>query len=199
MVATLSAKLRQLRELASSDNWHEREDAGFQLRNLLEQHFEEMIDCLPEWVADSNDRIRRAACIACMQRKARTSTDRVKRVLKLLDRLMEDESLYVRKACGPFVVGYLGYTYPLEVLPWLSKQARHQNLERRINVAKSFSQALGRRFPAEGVSILERLSNDPRARVRSAVSSSVRNIAKVDEGLKRVRASHLAAFLPTRG
>jgi hypothetical protein len=113
-----------------------------------------------------------------MQRKNRTELAKVQRVLKRLAKLMEDDDIYVRKCCGPFVVGYLGYTYPSLTLPWLQQQASRHDLNIRANVAKAFSQALGGQYPHEGLSILTTLASDSRHRVRSAVVASLRNILR---------------------
>jgi hypothetical protein len=91
---------------------------------------------------------------------------------------MRDESLYVRKCCGPFVVGYLGYTYPDTTIPWLRAQARLANLNVRANVAKAFSQALGGNYPEEALKILASLAEDDRPRVQAAVAASIRNIVR---------------------
>jgi hypothetical protein len=91
---------------------------------------------------------------------------------------MHDDDAYVRKCCGPFVVGYLGYTYPTVTLPWLERMANALDLNVRANVAKAFSQALGRRRSREGLEILNRLAEDDRNRVASATGASVRNIAR---------------------
>jgi len=129
--------------------------------------------------------------LACMQRKAYTDEGRVAAVLARLTSLMVDDDLYVRKCCGPFVVGYLCYTYPLVSLPWLESMAHCDDLNVRANVAKAFSQALGRQQPDAGLSILSLLSDDTRHRVRSAVKSSLRNIVR---GLGEQAPARLKAY-----
>jgi 3-methyladenine DNA glycosylase AlkC len=175
---SLELTINSLQLLASSDDWHKREDAGFSLRDLMEKHFDEVIKLTESWVTHSDERVRRAACLACMQRKAQTDISRLPKILNRLERIMEDDSLYVRKCCGPFVVGYLGYTYPSVTLPWLIEQAKKDDLNVRTNVAKAFSQALGGHHPKEGLSILEILVSDQRRRIRSAVVAALRNIMK---------------------
>lgn len=178
----LQRELRTLKQRATSDDWHVREDAGFALRDLMETYFDDVLAATEDWPDDTSDRVRRASCLSCMQRKAKTEPKRVVLVLKRIERHMTDDSVYVRKCCGPFVVGYLGYTYPDITLPWLMHQASDGDLNRRANVAKAFSQALGRKFPVEGARTLMLLSSDGRTRVRSAVLASVRNVARVAEG-----------------
>ncbi len=175
---TLLFTIETFQSRALSDNWHEREEAGFALRDLMEKYFDEVMTLTEGWVTHPSERVRRAACLACMQRKAYTTPVRLRKILRRLEKLMADDTMYVRKCCGPFVVGYLGYTYPTYTIPWLRKQAKRHDVNVRTNVAKAFSQALGRRHPAEGLSILQILANDERHRVRSAVLAALRNIVK---------------------
>ena len=147
----LKSRIDALKRDALSEDWSERERAGFALRDLMELHFEEVFRLTETWVVHASDRVRRAACLACTQRKSRTDPSRVRAILSRLESLMTDESLYVRKCCGPFVVGYLGYTYPTITLPWLKRQASNSDLNVRTTVAKAFSQALGGRHPLEGL------------------------------------------------
>jgi 3-methyladenine DNA glycosylase AlkC len=174
----LALTIKALRRQATSNDWETREDAGFTLRDLIEQNFEEGIMLTQDWISDPSERVRRALCLSCMQRKAHTDLPRVRILLKRLAPLMKDESLYVRKCCGPFVVGYLGYTYPTVTLPWLKQQARRRDLNVHTNVAKAFTQALGGTHPEAGLAILEIIAADERPRVRSAVTAALRNIAK---------------------
>ncbi len=176
---SIASTLKSLRKLAASDDWSTREGAGFDLRNLIEEEFDAAMRLSESWVSDPSDRVRRAACLGCMQRKGHTDSRRVRSILRRLEKLMSDDSIYVRKCCGPFVVGYLGYTYPTLTLPWLAKQARKADLNVRANVAKAFTQALGRRHPVEGLAILKALAEDERPRVRSAVVSALRNMVRV--------------------
>jgi 3-methyladenine DNA glycosylase AlkC len=175
---SLASTIRSLRLAAKSDDWEQREYAGFALRDLIELHFHEGVRLTQSWATDSSDRVRRAFCLSCMQRKKFTTNPKVRRTLKRLRPIMSDDSVYVRKCCGPFVVGYLGYTYPTVVLPWLAQQAKKSDLNIRTNVAKAFSQALGGKHPAAALRILNFLSSDTRPRLRAAVGSALRNVLR---------------------
>ena len=174
----LRGRISELRELADSDDWWDREIAGFALRNLIEDHFAGGMKLTSHWPKHRSARIRRAACQSLMQRKAKTTDDRLRPILKRLEVLMKDDDIYVRKCCGPYVVAYLAYTYPRIVIPWLKDQARCANLNVRTNVAKAFSQSLGARRPHDGIEILKLLATDRRHRVRQAVRSSAKNVFK---------------------
>jgi 3-methyladenine DNA glycosylase AlkC len=177
----LRRRISELGKLADSDDWWDREIAGFALRDLIEDHFAEGMKLTRRWSKHRSARIRRAACQSLMQRKAKTTDERLRPILKRLDAFMKDDDIYVRKCCGPYVVAYLAYTYPRIVMPWLKDQARSTDLNVRANVAKAFSQSLGTRRPADGVAILKVLAKDQRRRVRQAVLASARNISKGGE------------------
>jgi len=177
----LRRRISELRNLADSDDWWNREIAGFALRDLIEDHFVAGMKLTNRWPYHRSARIRRAACQSLMQRKAKTTDHRLRPILKRLDVLMSDDDIYVRKCCGPYVVAYLAFTYPRIVIPWLKDQARSTDLNVCANVAKAFSQSLGARRPQDGVVILNMLATDHRRRVRQAVQSSARNISKKGE------------------
>jgi hypothetical protein len=177
----LRRRISELRELADSDDWWDRETAGFALRNLIEDHFVEGMKLTRRWPNHRSARIRRAACQSLMQRKAKTTEDRLRPILRRLEISMKDDDIYVRRCCGPYVVAYLAYTYPQIVIPWLKDQADSTNLNVRTNVAKAFSQSLGARRPRDGVAILKVLATDHRRRVRQAAQASARNIFKRSE------------------
>ncbi|MFZ5672117.1 MAG: hypothetical protein ACOZAM_04050 [Pseudomonadota bacterium] len=68
--AQLRRRLRDIRASADSGNWHEREDAGYALRNLLEEDPAQVIALTRDWVSDESENVRRAACLGCLIRKA---------------------------------------------------------------------------------------------------------------------------------
>jgi 3-methyladenine DNA glycosylase AlkC len=191
----LRRRISELRNLADSDDWWDREIAGFALRDLMEDHFVAGMKLTSRWPNHRSARIRRAACQSLMQRKAKTTDDRLRPILERLEVLMSDDDIYVRKCCGPYVVAYLAFTYPRIVIPWLKDQAHSTDLNVRANVAKAFSQSLGGRRPQDGVVILNMLAADPRRRVRQAVQSSARNISKRGELGNSIVARRLSRLL----
>jgi 3-methyladenine DNA glycosylase AlkC len=174
----IALEVARLKTLAVSEDWSTREEGGFGLRDLSEQYFEEVMALTQDWVTDANPYVQRAACLACMQRKGKTPLERLPHILARLEPLMAVDDLYVRKCCGPFVVGYLGYTYPQVTLPWLANQAKRTDFNVRANVAKAFSQALGKCHPEEGLTILTSIADTPHRRVEAAIAASLRNIMK---------------------
>jgi 3-methyladenine DNA glycosylase AlkD len=103
----LRRRVSELRKLANSDDWWDREIAGFALRDLVEDHFVEGMKLTSRWPHDRSARIRRAACQSLMQRRAKTTDERLQPILQRVEVLMKDDDIYVRKCCGPYVVAYL--------------------------------------------------------------------------------------------
>lgn len=170
--------------MADSSDWHVREDAGYRLRDLLENDVETVIALTQDWVEDPSPNVRRAACLGCLVRKGRRlEKDKWPPILRRLERLMEDGDGYVRKCCGPFVVGVLGWTYPDIVTPWIVRLAASEAENVRWNVAAAFSQAFGTKHPDVAMKALRILSDDPRPAVRRRVISSLKNVRKVEGGL----------------
>jgi hypothetical protein len=170
--------LSEIYILADSSDWGVRERAGFALRNLAEEFFDQVMGLTDAWVSATSPNVRRAVCLACMQRKRFTNAHRVEMIMSRMSIIASDDDVYVRRCCGPFVLGYLGYTYPEQVLPWLAVAAGDSDLNVRANVAKAFTQALGRRFPEEGMIILRPLLLDSSRRVRLAAASAERLILR---------------------
>jgi HEAT repeat protein len=175
---TLNRDLRDLKRRAASANWVVREGAGFALRDLMEIDFDAIFRATQGWVTDEDDRVRRAACLACMHRKRFGTPTRIRRILGRMLVLMRDESRYVQRACGPFVLGYLTYTYPVITIPFLRKAARARNPWVRVNVARAFSQAAGGRESSAAIELLEVLADDNDPRVVRAVGVAARNLRR---------------------
>ena len=89
----LRRQIGRLYKAANSDDWWDREVAGFALRDLTEDHFGDVMKLTKEWASDASSRIRRAACLACLQRKRKTSSDRLPIILRRLSVLMKDDDI----------------------------------------------------------------------------------------------------------
>ncbi|MDX2085356.1 MAG: HEAT repeat domain-containing protein [Candidatus Melainabacteria bacterium] len=158
--------------------WQVREWGGFSLRGLMEKHFEEAFALSEPWVHDPSVNVRRGALIGCKLTKKSATPERVHQVLERISHFMSDENDYIKKNCGPFVVNELGSLQPEIVLNWLKIQAQIPNVHVRANVAKAFTQAFGKRYPQEAMSVLELLRDDPERRVQSAIISALKNLNK---------------------
>ncbi len=176
--------LSGLRELAIDDDWKRREESGFELRSRVEKDHMSMLIHLDKWLDDPNDRIRRASVLACMVRKKFGTPEIISKILIRIEKVLNDNSLYVRKCTGPFVLGYLGYTYPETTLPQIKQWVNfYINGPKYIcwNLASAFSQALGRKQPDFALEILPYLSEHNDKLVQRAVIRSLINVAKIEK------------------
>lgn len=188
LVKELPRKIEEIRILIIDNDWKLREKGGFEFRDLFSENFELVLPIVIEWINDNNERIRRAAVLACMQKKLHNQPSKIVALLDMLENSLNDSSRYVRKCHGPFVLGYLGYTYPAIVLPRIELWAKVKEQEyERWNIASAFSQALGRRYPDEAIKVLTLLASDSRPLVWKAVASSLKNVSQVcPEEIKRM-------------
>lgn len=158
--------------------WQVREWGGFSLRNLMETHFDEVFALTESWAVDPSPNVRRGVLLGCKLTKKAATPDRVKRVLKRIALLMPDGHEYIKKNCGAFVVNELGSLQPDIVLAWLKEQAAIADPNVRSNVAKSFTQAFGKRYPQQAMEVLELIVDDPAKIVQSALVSALKNLVK---------------------
>lgn len=172
----------ELKKIAQDDDWRLREDAGFELRARTEEGFEQNYKVIKKWLNSNDENIRRAGVIGCMVRKRYGTSEKIYRLMRLLEKVLDDPSVYVRRNTGPFVIGYLGYTYPDTVLPILSEWAKQYKNSSKFcacwNIVSAFSQALGRRRPQEALQVMRTFASHPHYIVQRSVTKSLVNISK---------------------
>jgi 3-methyladenine DNA glycosylase AlkC len=162
-----------LQRHAQSANWAVREYAGTCAGRILDQHFAEVYPVMQTWTQHKSENVRRAVVIAVMEAAKANHPKRGAQLLKLLDPLMRDESRYVRVNLGPFAISLaLLKNYPDLTLKWLRKHARSRNEFARWNVAMVWSAVGGRKYAAEGMTLLTELAVDERRFVWRAVASA---------------------------
>jgi len=179
----LNLSLSELMQTASSDDWRSREDAGFERRARTEEGFDQNYSVLNAWLGHNNEYIRRAAVIGCMVRKRYGTPEKIYRLMGLLENVLDDPSAYVRRNTGPFVIGYLGYTYPDTVLPILCEWAKkYENITQPYicwNIVSAFSQALGRKHVQVALQVVRTFASHPHYIVKREVIKCLVNTAQV--------------------
>ena len=93
-IADLQRALPLVRKLAASSDWKEREVAATILVEASKKNAEGVLAAMGKWAGDPDPNIRRAASES-LRGLARCDPARI---LPILDRLNDDESLYVRKS-----------------------------------------------------------------------------------------------------
>jgi len=91
--------------MADSQDWRIREDAAGEIRKINDKFFLEYLPVWKKWVKNPNPNIRRAVEVGLLKIKK----EFVSYALDLLDPLMYDHNVYVRKNCGPFALSRVSY------------------------------------------------------------------------------------------
>jgi 3-methyladenine DNA glycosylase AlkC len=165
--------------LAEDSDWERREDAAWLLSELLVAHFDQVYARCRQWVLHPSRNVRRAVAVAVK----RASKARVpawgERFLDLLEPLLCDRDVYVRKNLGPFAIGDgLLRCYPELTLKRLEVWAHRPDQGTRWNVAMAFSSAEGAQHIEAALPILTLLAADERLFVWRAVASAMRNLGR---------------------
>src|SRR5712691_2025358 len=166
-------------QLADHPDWERREAAATMLSELLLTDFETFYPKCLAWVHHLSENVRRAVVVGMkVAAKARVPAWG-ENFLDLIDPLMSDRSLYVRKNLGPFAIGdgLLRY-YPQLTLQRLATWAKQPDPQTRWNVAMAFSAAEGAKHVDVALPILSALATDERRFVWRAVASAMRNLGR---------------------
>ena len=165
--------------LADHPGWEVREDAAWMVSEFLLADFEEAYAWCLQWVRDSSENVRRAVVVGVkIAAKARVP-EWGDRLLDLIEPLLSDRSVYVRKNLGRFAIGDgLLRCYPELTLKRLATWARRLDEQTRWNVAMAFSAAEGATHVDSAIHILTDLAADERRFVWRGVASAMRNLAR---------------------
>jgi len=163
--------------LAEHPDWERREDAAWMLSELLAADFDDVYTRCLEWVHHPFQNVRRAVVVG-VKRAAKVRTPEVgERFLDLIEPLLSDRSVYVRKNLGSFAIGDgLLRCYPELTLKRLAAWARRSDEQGRWNVAMAFSAAEAAKHVEAALPILTELAADERCFVWRAVASAMRSL-----------------------
>ena len=169
-----------LLRLADDADWVAREYAADGLGRLLTDHFDATYDLFAMWTQHPSENIRRAVALATMPAARGGNAERAARCLALLEPLLADRSVYVRKNLGPFAIGSaLLVHHPdstFEALEcWRERFADEQV---RWNLAMACSASGGARWAERSFAFLYTLADDPRPFVWRAVSTALVNLGR---------------------
>ncbi len=170
--------------IADDPNWEVRESAGGAFANVL-YYNREFYNTLTKWAEHKSQNVRRAVVIGSLGLRDTKNPADIPKAFKLLEPLMYDSSTYVKKNLGPFVLGsYYGNSYPKETFKQLDKWVKIKNDNVRWNVAMTFNNSFGNKYPIEAVKYLRILSKDPSTVVQRAVKSTLNHLKKRKNMLK---------------
>lgn len=177
--------------LGNDENWETREAASDAFASVLLRNFNEVYSQFQEWVEHDSENIRRAVALAAKKVSKARKPEYGEPLLRLIEPLLGDKSIYVRKNLGPFAIGD-GHlrAYPKLTMQYVKKWSQSQDEQVLWNVAMVFSAAEGAKHYGEALPILKRLAADERRYVWRAVASALKNLGrrkpkKVKPELKR--------------
>lgn len=164
-----------LYKITDDKNWEVREYAAGALVAAINS-YPEFYKTLKRWSKDSSENIRRGVVMAASGLRG-TKKNNLNKAFTLLEPLLYDSSVYVKKNLGPFVLGvHFGHSYPEETLKRLEKWVKIKNENVRWNVAMSFNNSFGNKYPDEALKFLKILSADSSPVVQRAVKSTINHL-----------------------
>lgn len=168
-----------LLRIADDAHWEVRESADTVLLQLVKADFSKAYALLKRWAMHSSENVRRAVVMTAKKAGRERQSGWANPLLDLLELLITDRSVYVRKNLGPFAIGdgFIRYDSAL-TLQRLVQWAKMSDDQARWNVAMAFSTAEAARHVDAAVPILEQLAADERRYVWRAVASAMRNLGR---------------------
>ncbi|MEM2087820.1 MAG: hypothetical protein QXF52_04005 [Thermoproteota archaeon] len=141
--------------------------------------FSGVLSTISVWSKNSSSNLRRCVAIAVRSAGNLRKEEWTKPLISLLEPLLPDKTLYVRKNLGPYAIGDgLLRCYPDFTLKHLRGWAHRKDEGTRWNVAMAFASYGGNKNWREGIEILAALANDERRYVWRAVASSLLYLAR---------------------
>jgi len=170
---------RLLLTLGDDSNWETREAASDAFASVLLKNFDKVYPQFQRWVRHDSENIRRAVALAAKKVAKTRKHEYGEPLLCLVEPLLSDKSVYVRKNLGPFAIGDgLLRAYPELTMKYVRKWSLSQDEQILWNVAMTFSAAEGAKHCDEAIPILRRIAEDKRRYVWRAVASALRNLGR---------------------
>ena len=164
-----------LLKTADHTNWEVREYAANAFANA---HYEnrDFYKDLQKWSKHSSENVRRAVVFSAL---ALRDKENLSKAFSLLEPLLFDNSKYVKKNLGPFILGSLfGNKFPRETIRQLKKWSKIRDGNVRWNIIMSFNNSFGNRYPEEALGVLKYLIGDVDLTVKRAMLSTLRFLSK---------------------
>ncbi|MBK6879097.1 MAG: DNA alkylation repair protein [Ignavibacteria bacterium] len=171
---------KQLLRIADDKNWEVREYAGSAFASVLREN-PKLQSKMIKWSGHRSENIRRAVVFSSLAYKERGDTSKAFEILSLL---MSDSSNYVKKNLGPFILGsHFGNNFPDATFEFLLDHSKSIDLNVLWNVAMSFNNSFGNRYPKEALEILSLISQSNLPSVNRAIVSTLKHLNKRNENI----------------
>lgn len=178
-----------LLKIADDPNWEVREYAATAFADTLYYNRDFYKDLI-KWTKHNSENVRRAVVFSALALKDKENLDKA---FAILEPLMYDNSKYVRKNLGPFILGsHFGNNFPEQTISKLKKWSKIRDENVRWNIVMSFNNSFGNKYPAEALHVLKYFAGDDDIVVRRTLMSTLRFLRKrhekfVDQFIKRYK------------
>jgi hypothetical protein len=167
-----------LMKIADDLNWEVREYAASAAAATV-ANYSNFYTTLEKWRSHKSENVRRVVVMSAAGLKNKKDPSCTKRAFALLEPLLYDSSVYVKKNLGPFAIGsWFGYSFPKETFAQLDKWVKKKDANVRWNAAMAFNNSFGNHYPEKALKYLKILSSDKNKTVRRAVISTLRTLRK---------------------
>lgn len=167
-----------LLKIADSDNWEVREYAAGAFINVLINN-PDLYKTMLGWTKHKSENVRRAVVFSALAYSKKGKESDIEKAFTILEPLMSDASVYVKKNLGPFILGsHLGNHHPQEVFAQLKKWLNINNEHVKWNIAMTFNNSFGNKYPEKALEILKNLLPEESKVVSRAVISTLRHLNK---------------------
>lgn len=167
-----------LLQIADSENWEVREYAAGAFINVLKEN-PDLYKTILQWTKHKSENVRRTVVFSALAYSDKKDTSKLKNAFEILEPLMSDVSVYVKKNLGPFILGsHLANHHTEEVISQLKKWMKINNEQVKWNIAMTFNNSFGIRHPETALLFLKELSKEKSKIVSRAVISTLRHLNK---------------------
>ncbi len=161
----------QLLKSADHPNWEVREYAAGAFANTLYEN-NDLYKDLIKWTKHSSENVRRAVVFSAL---ALRDKENLNRAFSLLEPLLFDDSRYVKKNLGPFILGScIGNKFPGETFRQLKKWSRIRDSNVRWNIIMSFNNSFGKKYHEDALKVLKYFTGDVDLTVKRAMLSTLK-------------------------
>ncbi|MDH4618969.1 HEAT repeat domain-containing protein [Brevibacillus sp. AY1] len=173
-----------LLRLADSTDWEVREWVASACAIVLTHNFKNFYPTLLEWTKNDSPNVRRAVVVAVKYTARKMEDQYAELLIDLIEPLLSDEDIYVKKNLGAFAIGdgLLKY-YPKQLINRLNTWIHSENEHVRWNIIKIFSSAEGIKYIEDSIHLLKILSNDQRKIVKRVFHSTMQSVKKRDPAI----------------
>lgn len=167
--------MKLILQTAGHNNWEVREYAASALIRVVGGNPELYHEMLKLTSHDSEN-VRRAVLFSALAFK---NEKHCTKGLKIISMLLSDSSAYVRRNLGPFILGsHFGNSLPKQTFALLRKMSRSKDRNVLWNLAMSFNNSFGWKYPDESLEFLKGILQHEDGYVRNAAFSSLRHLSR---------------------